>query len=112
MIFVYVIGGLARGPMKIGISASPDNRIKSLQTGSPLELRCFGRWQISTRATAEAIERRAHQCLSAERMTGEWFDVPDYAACGVAESLAYEIADPIGELIGRSVPAFKQVADQ
>ena len=36
--YLYVIGVPDRGPVKIGISAEPELRLRALQTGYPFEL--------------------------------------------------------------------------
>jgi hypothetical protein len=71
--FVYFIASPETGRVKIGFtSKSPDQRLRSLQTGSPTELRlmCF---QPGTKAD----EAHLHDILSPFRLHGEWFEAGD-----------------------------------
>jgi hypothetical protein len=69
---VYVIGAASGGPVKIGHSRSPEDRLRTIQTGCP--------WPVSILASAPggaAAERRLHDRFANYRI-GEWFDLPSY----------------------------------
>ena len=66
--FVYFIGGIARGPIKIGTSACPELRLKTLQTGYPYRLAV-----LASFAGGEEEEEATHQLLVEHKLEGEWF---------------------------------------
>jgi hypothetical protein len=66
--FVYVIGDGWDGPVKIGISARPGNRLRALQTSSPHKLRVLVKF-LGT----QKDEATLHRPFAAYRMEGEWF---------------------------------------
>jgi DNA-binding XRE family transcriptional regulator len=70
---VYVIKSDA-GPIKIGISSNPENRLKSLQGSSPYTLTIYFVKAVNG-GVAESIERQAHDSLAKNRLRGEWFNV-------------------------------------
>lgn len=79
---LYVIGP-KRGPVKIGISASPANRMASLQTSHPYELSILAEIPIrgsgidaERHQLGTEVERRVHEFLLPyrTRASGEWFN--------------------------------------
>lgn len=64
----YFIGG-DEGLIKIGYSYSPEERLKALQLGSPIELRI-----LATAPGGAARERAYHDQFAAMRVRGEWFE--------------------------------------
>lgn len=65
---VYFIGGDA-GPIKIGSSNSPLERLATFQTGSPVVLRIHAlAWGGLQK------EREYHERFAAHRLHGEWFE--------------------------------------
>lgn len=77
--FVYVIatvvGGKPVAPVKIGLSSAVAKRFEALRTASPNELTVMIAFGPFDRATARAIEGKAHRALSPWRLNGEWFDL-------------------------------------
>jgi hypothetical protein len=71
--FVYVIHAAGTNRIKLGYSAQPEDRIRKLQTGSPVELRMLARYPGS-----RATEARLHSALAEYRKGGEWFEVPPF----------------------------------
>jgi len=70
--FVYFIRAEIGGPIKIGYTNRPGNRIRMIQGGNPEKLNFMG--CIRGGAQAEAI---LHNELAAHRIRGEWFrDAP------------------------------------
>lgn len=66
--FVYFIQAEHGGPIKIGYSANPQNRLAALQTSSPWKLRILAltpgnRWD----------EDNLHRRLGAHHLRGDWF---------------------------------------
>lgn len=60
------------GNYKVGISKSPADRRKSLQTaaGTPIEL--VAAWRVMDKATL--VEAHIHRKFKFARLLGEWFD--------------------------------------
>lgn len=103
--FLYIIchnnGGELCGPVKIGISADPDDRVSSLQTANPHKLALFTTLEFETRMGATMIERHFHQVHSDFRLEGEWFHLAPEAALvyfeqfyawGLENGLVHEVA--------------------
>jgi DNA-binding MarR family transcriptional regulator len=68
---VYFIGNADSGPIKIGFTSSeePSNRLRSLQTASPVELKVLGYINGGVK-----VEGRIHSFLHLHRLKGEWFE--------------------------------------
>ena len=66
---LYVIQAVNGGPVKIGMSRNPDNRVEELQPGSPFPLQVIRVYPHQGR-----YERSVHKALSQWRLHGEWFE--------------------------------------
>lgn len=68
--WVYFVQGADGGPVKIGRSASPVDRLSALQTANPSRLRI-----VAKMAGGGAVERSMHALFAADRIRpdGEWF---------------------------------------
>lgn len=78
---VYVIGRVGGSNFsKIGISDNPENRLKSLQTGSPHRLFLAFQLEMRCRADAIEVESLAHELMDSARMNGEWFAISPEAS--------------------------------
>lgn len=74
--WVYAIQAGEDGPVKIGMTVDPPQRIKTLQTANAQPLRPLGLWQGTG-----ADERALHEAFAADRLHGEWFTPnPDLVA--------------------------------
>jgi hypothetical protein len=83
--FVYVIYE-ADTPMisKIGVAGDVVQRLSSMQVGTWRVLKVGYAVKLPSKSAAHAVERQAHQALSALHVRGEWFGVsPDRAASEV-----------------------------
>jgi hypothetical protein len=80
-IHVYVIYNSYIRTMKIGITISPKDRIKSLEgsSGVPLELLTLFTFAYENREKAHRLERQLHAAFASDRMIGEWFKYSDDA---------------------------------
>jgi hypothetical protein len=77
--YVYLIcseidSGL-RGPCKVGISDSPEKRLKQVQTGSPTRLVIAFAFRVWNRRFAQIVEASFHAAHEENRLVGEWFDL-------------------------------------
>ncbi len=71
--FIYIISD--GDSVKIGISKTPEKRLKQLQTGHPKKLTlCNVREVPETRALK--LERIIHRSCGHRRLKGEWFNMP------------------------------------
>ncbi len=68
--FVYFIQQGADGPVKIGIAANPEKRLRQLQSGNPDRL--YVRAIVRT-AEPDRLEKDLHGRFGQHRMGGEWF---------------------------------------
>lgn len=74
--YLYVIAPVgASKPCKIGIAASPSDRLRQLQTGNPMRLEIVEQYWASSRDQASYWELLAHKLYGDRRLAGEWFDV-------------------------------------
>lgn len=69
--FVYVIEH-ELGPLKIGVSTNPGQRLKDLQTSCPYELEVRG--LIETEQPF-GVEKRLHEKFEDSQKRGEWYDL-------------------------------------
>lgn len=78
MHYVYFIQQVTRRdnpPIKIGLSKNPDERLRHLQTGNPLELKLCMSLPYETEKEALLMERCLHRVGGKRfrRLKGEWF---------------------------------------
>lgn len=88
---VYVIEG-DHGAVKVGHSVDPPQRLGTLQTGSPFNLRVVH--SLFVEKDASAVEASARATLSRWNIRGEWFDV----TADVAIAAVYGAAARLGAL--------------
>jgi hypothetical protein len=75
MAYIYVIRQHGSNAFKIGISSSPKDRLKTLQTASPARLELLHVSSVQDDLAISA-ERFIHEKLSFLRLNGEWFCIP------------------------------------
>lgn len=71
--YIYAIG-TATDRQKIGYSACPSKRLKTLQTGNPEQLFLHFQFEIDE-CIAEKYERYIHKEYQYKRLKGEWFSM-------------------------------------
>lgn len=78
-IYVYFITTDKKGntPIKIGVSANPESRLKELQTGNPFKLIIIKTVPCLTKNAAHALESSLHELtrVTNKKMNGEWFRI-------------------------------------
>lgn len=67
-IYAYAIQAGEGGPVKIGVTRDPVQRLKTLQTGNPETLRGLAAWRV-----LPGEERLIHDDFASVRIRGEWF---------------------------------------
>jgi hypothetical protein len=79
--FIYILS-LDGSPniCKIGISTNPEQRAKTLQTGSPEKISVFRAWRFDELRDTKKFEAIMHAALSEYQMIGEWFGASPYRA--------------------------------
>lgn len=66
---IYFIQGVDGGPVKIGLATSPTDRLRQLQTASPVELRILRVIEGAVKKDESAIHRKFNHL----HIRGEWF---------------------------------------
>lgn len=106
---VYVMRS-ASGPIKIGRSAIPHERLKTIQSSNAAAIELC---HISEeRADAASIENVAHRLLETKRLAGEWFDVSVYEAVAAIEAAIRQVESSTisgtGQFSMRVTPRLKE----
>lgn len=83
--FVYCILHHERRAAKIGYSATPERRLRQVQTASPDTLTLFDKLPGD-----RALEAAFHRALADRRMSGEWFDNRDNQVTDLFGRMAWE----------------------
>jgi hypothetical protein len=71
--FLYVIAASPAGPCKIGHSANPMKRRRTLQTGNPQRLGLYHKEPVAAN-WGRSVEQSLHRDIHHLREHGEWFD--------------------------------------
>ena len=71
--YLYAIGTTGN-KQKIGFSADPVQRVKTLQTGNPESLKLQYYFEIDA-TTAKKFESYVHHEYAHKRLKGEWFEM-------------------------------------
>ena len=66
---VYFVQSRLGGPIKIGLTTEPKQRLKQLQNGSPIPLQILGALRGD-----EKVEAAIHERFRKLRLHGEWFE--------------------------------------
>lgn len=72
MKYVYLIQSLENGYYKIGISKTPNIRLKQLSTGNPSKIKLV---QTYYSKFPHLVESSLHQRYAQYRKEGEWFEL-------------------------------------
>ena len=70
--YIYFIQQGDDGPIKVGYSTSPEERLRALQTASPYSLRL-----LKVVEGGEALEKQIHTRFAENQLQGEWFQPTD-----------------------------------
>jgi hypothetical protein len=89
--FLYVIAASSEGPVKLGISADPPQRLQSLQTGHPERLRLFHSEPVDPER-GPLLERLLHRDNRLYQQIGEWFNLTVAKAIGSVQFTIIEYA--------------------
>lgn len=88
--YVYVIGR-EEGPVKVGISSSPNSRLSQIQTACPFKVSLLHAEAMLDRNHALRHEADFHAVYAEKRLVGEWFDLEaDYAIELIETGLEHE----------------------
>lgn len=86
LIWIYAIQAGEAGPVKIGISRSPKQRLVTLQQANPERLRPLACWR-----DLPETEKVLHREFAAVRLAGEWFKpTPEVLALGDQYGISYD----------------------
>lgn len=112
--YVYIIAheesGGAVGPVKVGVGADPQKRLKALQVGNPKPLVVAAVFGVPDREIALVLEDAFHKVMADDCILGEWFNLtPGKAAAAMRLNLSLALyartdftADEIQQLIKKS----------
>ena len=75
MAYIYLIHQTGSDAYKIGVSADPKARLRSLQTGNPSKLTLIHVKEVSDQYSV-LTEQAIHKALAFLRLEGEWFYIP------------------------------------
>lgn len=103
--FLYVIGAIDQGPVKLGISAHPERRLKQLQTGHSHRLQVYHTEPVPPER-ARLYEQLLHRDIGYRRTHGEWFDLTvEQAVAQVQFTLIqYEAIDDLAKVRKQRMP--------
>lgn len=83
---VYLMHDTTNNYHKIGISAKPEYREKTLQSDKPtIELICSK--EYPDRGIAKSIENALHNNYSSKHIRGEWFELTDFDVLNIIKTL-------------------------
>ena len=71
---VYFIQSGKKGPVKIGVSSDPIERMKTMQTGNPENLKLIAELICKSKKHAYEIEYKLHKRFKWAKKRGEWFN--------------------------------------
>lgn len=74
-LYVFAADRAANPLCKVGLSASPEKRLRSLQTACPYPLKIVELWDFPDREFASEAENLAHAALKKFSTHGEWFAI-------------------------------------
>jgi hypothetical protein len=86
---VYLMSATDNGPTKVGVASNVGARLAQLQTGHPTPLRiCCVIWFTKPEAAFAAERWLLEEVNPAERLTGEWIDLPTPALIEMLQNFA------------------------
>ena len=77
--YIYLITDDAS--LKIGISSTPDKRLKDLQVSNPKTLTLLSKTMFATRGKAKLSEKILHKKCKRFNLSGEWFSLEAINVC-------------------------------
>lgn len=85
---IYIIAVNGSGPVKVGISSTPNERLRQLQTANPERLEIYKKLPVPSRYFAKEFEKTFHKNHRGRRLLGEWFSLhPAEAYKSLSDSL-------------------------
>jgi hypothetical protein len=85
---VYFVQAGESGPVKIGVTGNIEDRVRTMQTGSPQPLRV-----LATFPGGFDLEARLHRMFAPHRVHGEWFAPAPDLLQRLAEWVAVDCVD-------------------
>jgi uncharacterized protein (DUF4415 family) len=84
MTYLYAIG-VFEGPVKIGFTKSPRERLSTIKTASPVSVQMLACFDVGD--LHSEVERTMHFILRDERQSGEWFNITADRAIEAIETM-------------------------
>ena len=94
--FIYVISAEdGTGYQKIGFSQNVEKRLSSIQTGNPTRLKVHYTQEVP-KEKVRLLEKKIHQTIKHNKVSGEWFDLtPEEAIAEVEFAMIRWSEDPL-----------------
>ena len=73
---LYLAAAEDDGSMKIGAATDVMNRLSTLRSATAAPLRLHRHWWLAGRPVSERIKKSFHEEFGAQRVEGDWFEVP------------------------------------
>ena len=73
---LYLAAAEDDGSMKIGAATDVMNRLSTLRSATAAPLRLHRHWWLAGRPISERIKKSFHEAFGAQRIEGDWFEVP------------------------------------
>jgi hypothetical protein len=86
--WVYFILAPEVNRIKIGLSSSVLDRLRNMQVGSPVILKCIGVIEYPSEYEARKREKNYHNKFYSQHFNGEWFNCTD----GLTQEIEADIA--------------------
>ena len=102
--YLYIIQATDVNLLKIGITRSTQQRMKTLQTASPFKLRLVKTFEFASINDARRLECRVHSTLKrlVRHMGGEWFDISAKQAARFIAGIKHNTAnEPKPAFVGK-----------
>ena len=90
--YLYVIYDTTSNHCKIGFSATPEKRLKSLQTGNSTDLVLYHTAKVPD-DRAKAFEKQMHKEINHYKIRGEWFNIEPKLAKDLLDWLVIRFED-------------------
>ena len=90
IVYIYVIGQEC-GPVKVGISQKPWDRVATIGTSAPFKVSLLYCYPAKSRTQARFYEEEFHEIHFNVQLWGEWFKItPEAAIAAIQASLELE----------------------
>jgi hypothetical protein len=83
--WVYVVGNMDFGWVKIGFTSDMPRRMSGLRSGVPFNIERLASWKVPNLSEALKLEKMAHLRVFGKRIRGEWYGLSIEEIVNLAE---------------------------